>query len=171
MNLPDLESRVPTIRLSTLDSRPWTLEPAGTPLEKLVEPIRYTLQVKDADGLELDRPIEGGISIYVDQLPQIFASARVQLVVPKGRPTIQFQAADDYGLAQIKVLCEVTHADGTPGERGEVSVYTLSPDEPPRKNIQDSYRLALAPLERSRGTRSRSSSRRWTIAAAHVGRI
>lgn len=129
----------------------WALEPAGTPLEKLVEPIRYVLQVTDVDGLELDRPIEGVIRVIADQPPQIFATAKIQLVLPKARPTIDFQAADDFGLAQIKILSEVIHANGTPGEKGEAAVYTLSSNEPPRKNIQDSHRLVLAPLKAVKG--------------------
>ena len=102
------------------------MEPAGTPLEQLVEPVRYVIQVTDEDGMELDRPIEGVIRVYADQPPQIFASAKVQLVVPKARPTIDFQVADDFGLAQIKILSEVVHANGGSGEKGEVAVYTLS---------------------------------------------
>jgi hypothetical protein len=129
----------------------WALEPVGTPLEKLVEPVRYFLQVTDVEGLQLEQPIEGVIRVYTDQPPQIFASAKIQLVIPKARPTIDFQAADDYGLAQIKVLSEVIHADGSPGEKGEVTVYTLSPGEPPSKNIQQSHPLVLAPLKAVKG--------------------
>jgi hypothetical protein len=129
----------------------WALEPVGTPLEKLVEPVRYFLQVTDVEGLQLEQPIEGVIRVYTDQPPQIFASAKIQLVIPKARPTIDFQAADDYGLAQIKVLSEVIHADGSPGEKGEVTVYALSPGEPPSKNIQASHPLVLAPLKALKG--------------------
>jgi hypothetical protein len=146
--------------MKRLDHRPvgdakardaWALEPAGTPLEKLIEPVRYALQVTDAEGLQLERPIEGVIRVVADQPPQVFASARVQLVIPKARPTIDFQAADDYGLAEIKIFSEVIHADGSPGEKQEVTVYALSPGEPPSKNIQQSHALVLAPLGAQKG--------------------
>ena len=129
----------------------WTLDPQGTPLARVTEPVRYAIQVRDVDGLELERPIEGLIRIKIDHPPQIFGSTIAQLVLPTARPTVLVTASDDYGLGQIAVLSEVVHADGSPGEKGEQVIYAPPAGETPKKSLQDRYRLSLAPLKAVKG--------------------
>lgn len=93
----------------------WVLDPKETPLAAVAEPIRYVVQVTDADGLQLERPIEGVIRIKVDHPPQIYGTAVTQIVLPTAQPTIRYNAADDYGLKQVTVLAEVVKPDALGG--------------------------------------------------------
>jgi hypothetical protein len=120
-------------------------------LAALVEPVRYSIQVTDEDGLSLQRPIEGVIRVRTDRPPDIIASALTTLVLPTARPTIAFTASDDYGLAEVSILAEVIHGDGSAGEKVETRVYTLPPGGPPKQNVQDRQRLALTPLKAVKG--------------------
>jgi len=129
----------------------WAIDPAGTPLAAVVEPIRYSIQVTDVDGLSLERPIEGMIRIKVDHPPEITASALTTLVLPTARPTIAFNASDDYGIAEVAALAEVVHADGSPGEKTEVKLYTLPTGGPPGKNVRNRQRFPLAPVKAVKG--------------------
>ncbi len=129
----------------------WRLEPAGSPLAEVAEPIRYTIQVVDEDGLSLDRPIEGVIRVKLDRPPEVALSALMTLVLPAARPTIAFTASDDHILAEIVAIAEVIRADGTPGETMECTLHALSNEGTPKKNVQDRRRLALAPLKAAKG--------------------
>ncbi len=137
----------------------WTLDPQGTPLARVTEPVRYAIQVRDCDGLELERPIEGLIRIKIDHPPQIVGSTIAQLVLPTARPTLLVSASDDFGLSQIAVLSEVVRADGSPGERGEQVLYVPAAGEPPKKSVQERYRLSLAPLKAAKGDQVRVTLR------------
>ena len=129
----------------------WALDPRGTPLESLTEPIRYVIQVRDADGLELERPIEGVIRVKVDHPPQIAGSALTQLVLPTARPTISLSASDDYGLSQVAILAEVVRADGSPGGKAEQVVHAIPAGQAPLKSFQVRHRLSLTQLQAGKG--------------------
>jgi hypothetical protein len=120
-------------------------------LAAVVEPVRYSIQVTDEDGLSLERPIEGVIRVRTDRPPDVVVSALTTLVLPAARPTIAFTASDDYGLAEVSALAEVVHGDGTPGEKAEVKLYALPNGGPAKKNVQDRQRFALAPLKAVKG--------------------
>jgi hypothetical protein len=72
-------------------------------------------------------------------------------VLPTARPTISYNATDDYGIAEVAVLAEVIHSDGTPGEKAQFNLYSLPPGGSPRKNVQDRQRFAFAPLKAVKG--------------------
>ncbi len=129
----------------------WAIDPAGTPLAAVAEPVRFAIQVTDEDGLSLERPIEGVIRVKTDRPPDLMVSALTTLVLPAARPTIAFTASDDYGLADVSALAEVVHGDGTPGEKTEVKLYALPPGGPARKNVQDRQRFPLVPLKAVKG--------------------
>jgi hypothetical protein len=129
----------------------WTLDPKNTPLESLAEPVRYVIQVKDTDGLGLERPIEGVIRVKVDHPPQIAGSALTQLVLPTARPSISLVASDDYGLSQVAILAEVVRADGSPGGKAEQIVYAPPAGQAPVKSFQGRHRLGLAQLQAAKG--------------------
>lgn len=137
----------------------WAVDPTSTPLAAVAEPIRYSIQVSDEDGLSLERPIEGGLRIKVDHPPEITASALTTLVLPAARPTLAFAASDDYGIAEVAALAEVVHADGSPGEKTEVKLYTLPPGGPPGKNVRNRQRFPLAPLKAVKGDQVRVTLR------------
>ena len=103
----------------------WVLQTEGTPLDVVIEPIRYAIQVTDVDGLQLERPIRGAIRIEADRRPQITASIVTQYVLPEARPTVYYHASDDYGLARLAILPEVIREGGSPGEIDPIVVYDL----------------------------------------------
>lgn len=129
----------------------WTLDPGGTPLARVVEPIRYEVRAVDMDDLEPERTIQGVVRIKADFGPRITASAVTDFVLPTARPGISYDASDDYGLARLLILPEVTHDDGRVDQLGEIVVYKLPEGESPQKEARDRYALDLGPLDLVKG--------------------
>lgn len=138
--------------VSSLQQREhWALAPVGTPLESVTVPVRYSIQVTDTDGLQLERPFGGVIHIKPDDPPRIVASAVTRHVLPAAKPTILFEAADDHGLARVVVRPEVTRADGQVAAAADLPVFVYEESSAPRTLIQQSYRFDLAPLKLVKG--------------------
>lgn len=129
----------------------WNLQPSGTPLEAVAEPIRYTIQVTDAHGLQLEKPIQGIIRIKPDLRPRIAGSLITRHVLPTAQPSISFSASDDYGLARIAILPEVLHADGTTETREEIVIYETPKGQTPKQSLEDRFHVDLAPLKAVKG--------------------
>jgi hypothetical protein len=129
----------------------WILDPANTPLDNVAEPIRYTIQVTDSHDLQLERPIQGVIRIQPDLKPRVVGSMVTRHVLPTARPTITYNASDDYGLARLAILPEVVHADGTTEPRGEIVIYQSPKGQTPQKELKDRFRIDLTPLEAVKG--------------------
>lgn len=138
-------------RAEDLGQDRWKLKPAGTPLEAVTEPVRYAIQVTDAHNLQLERPIQGVIRIKADLRPRVAGSVITRYVLPTARPSVAVKASDDYGLARLSILPEVVHADGTTETRDKIVLYELPKGQTPRKELQDRYRLDLAPLKTVKG--------------------
>ena len=132
----------------------WVLAQQSSPLDAVAEPMRYTIQVTDVNGLQLERPIEGTVRIKTDRPPQIAASADLVYVLPAAHPLIQFEADDDYGIARVTVRCEVIHADGKEEEKAETTVYELARGTAPSKLVRRECVFDLAPLGGARVSRS-----------------
>jgi len=128
----------------------WILDQPDTPLDAVVDPIRYTVQVTDEDEQQLLQPIEGVIRLQADFAPRIAAAAITRLVLPTARPTIYFRAMDDHGLAAITIYHETVHPDGSVDE-GETSVYELPETATPERNIEAEYVFQLTPLDLRKG--------------------
>ena len=131
----------------------WILEAEGNPLDVVLEPVHYALQVTDVDGLQLERPIRGAIRIEADRRPRITASIVTQYVLPEARPRVYYHASDDYGLARLAILPEVIRDGGSPGEIDPIVVYDLPAGATPANHVKDRYRLDLAPLKLAKGDR------------------
>jgi len=129
----------------------WGLEAGDNPLDVVLQPVHYALQVTDVDGLQLERPIRGVVRIQTDRRPQILASILTPYVLPEARPSVAYKVWDDYGLARLAIVPGVTHEDGSTEELEEIVLYDLSSDSELRKNRQDRYRLDLAPLGLTKG--------------------
>jgi hypothetical protein len=129
----------------------WLLKPAGTPLDSVTDAIRYSIQVTDTHGLQLEHPIQGAIRIKADLRPRVSGNMLTRYVLPSARPSLSYNAADDYGLTRLSVLAEVIHAGGSTDARPEVVLYELGDGQTPRKEIQDRRRIDLAPLEAVKG--------------------
>ncbi len=139
------EQVVPTDSSDRRDQ--WVLDSPACPLANVLEPIRYAVQVVDGEGQSLQQPIEGLIRIQADSPPRIGAGSIIKFVLPnKGRPTIYYQASDDYGIDQITANWEVQYADGRQSESGQIPIYKLPPGERPQQKLSGEFPFELARL-------------------------
>ncbi len=128
----------------------WTA--VAPPLESVVDPIAYSIQVTDLDDLPLERPIEGVIRIKVDHPPTAAITRLVTLhVLPKAAPSMSYRATDDYGLSKVSVLAEVTHPDGRTETLEPILLASLKRGETPKRLLQDEVRIDLAKLRSAPG--------------------
>jgi hypothetical protein len=65
------------------------------------------VQVVDRDGLSLAHPIECSIRPRPDRPPRVNSHMVTLRVVPSARPTISYQADDDFGLARLQLNLSV----------------------------------------------------------------
>ncbi len=125
----------------------WVLDPAEeTPLAAVRDPVRYAIQITDADDQQLERPLEGMVRVQPDAPPRVAAAVVTRCVLPSAAPTIYLHAVDDYGLASLALTFEVVRADGQTEER-ETPIYTLRDGETPQKSLENNYVLDLGPLK------------------------
>lgn len=129
----------------------WKLDPAQTPLASVTQLLHYAIQATDADDLELERPIQGVIRIREDQAPRVSASIVTKVVLPTARPTVSYTASDDFGLAEIAILPEVTRANQTSDQRADIVAFRLAQGQDPNRLAQEDYALDLAPLKLVKG--------------------
>jgi hypothetical protein len=148
----------------------WILDQPDTPLDAVVDPIRYAVQVTDEDDQQLLQPIEGVIRLQADFAPRIAAAAVTRLVLPTARPTIYFRAMDDHGLAAITVYHETVHPDGSVDE-GETSVYELPDNEVPERNLEAEYAFQLTPLSLRKGDIVQVTMRARDFRGPRLGRV
>ncbi len=96
------------LRMLDKDGKRWGMGGANSPLYHIRKPVRYSLQVEDTDGLVLDHPIEGYLRIRADRKPRIFPPVlKTNLVIPSGKPTVDFHVTDDYGLSRLAINVQV----------------------------------------------------------------
>ena len=93
----------------------YTLDAPDTPMARAVKDMRFEIQVKDADGLGLDRPISGVVQVRADQPPRIAAATVTRFVLANAAPKIKFKAVDDYALGKIQLRKAIVRAP-TEGE-------------------------------------------------------
>jgi len=130
----------------------WSLAAAGTPLARVEKPLRWEAQVVDADGLGLERPLEGFIRIKADQRPRIVAEVVTKTVLPTAAPLVEYRATDDFGLSRIVVRLERVAADGAAQSLGTLPAREFrKPLLAERLPLKDSYRLELSPLKLVKG--------------------
>jgi hypothetical protein len=133
----------------------WTA--VAPPLDPVVDPTAYSIQVTDLDDLPLERPIEGAIRIKTDHPPTAAITKLVTLhVLPKAAPSMSYRATDDYGLSKVSVLAEVTHPDGRTETLEPVLLASLKPGETPKRLLQEDVRIDLAKLQAAPGDSSAS---------------
>ena len=148
----------------------WKLEPAETPLAAVTEAIRYAVQVRDVDDLELERPIQGVIRINADQPPRVAASILTRFVLPAARPTVSYAASDEFGLGQLSIVPQVLRTDGRTEAREEIVFYRLPGGRTPPRSLQEGYRLDLAPLKLVKGDQLKIAVRATDYRGAERGK-
>ena len=128
----------------------WTFDVAGTPLDRVVDPIRYQVDAVDTDNLQPERPVLGVIRIKADHGPRIVVSAVTEFVLPTAKPRISYDASDDYGLARLSILPQVTHEDARREDLDEIVIYQFHGGSV-AKEMEDRYPLDLGPLDLAKG--------------------
>jgi len=123
----------------------WVLPPGGTPLEAVVSPLQFAIQVKDEHNLTLEHPLQGFLRILPDLAPRVSAAQRTSRILPTAQPRIQYEAADDFGIGKVILLRQLTRSDGATQE-DEMPLYQIAPGEKPTKTRQAMVRVPLDSL-------------------------
>jgi hypothetical protein len=90
----------------------WRLDDDASPLAHVSEETRYTIDVRDEDGLGPPSPISGVIRIRPDRPPRIAARMVTRVVLPSAAPVVNLDLADDYGVRSPTLELKITRADG-----------------------------------------------------------
>jgi hypothetical protein len=132
----------------------WKLAPVKTPLERVTAPIPFEIEVVDEDGMSPEQPLRGHIRIEADRPPRVAAAAVTEKVLPAAQPGIAWGAADDYGLAEIRVLVQTTRQNGEIEQAFKI-VRKITAQEQPQTALRGRYVLDLAPFSLSKGDQAR----------------
>lgn len=139
-------------RLTPSDSEKleWTLDVRGTAFAGISESIRYQIQARDQEGLELESAIHGMIRLRTDQAPRLAISARTRRVVPTASPPITWSASDDFGLSRVVARIQVARSEGDVSET-EVEVAAPSAGSVPQTSLRGTYPLDLSSFKLVKG--------------------
>jgi len=97
----------------------WSLSADHSPLARVLEPVRFEVQVTDQDGLHLETPIRGYVRIKQDRPPVCGATVVHKVVLPTAKPKIEYRVNDDYGIAKILLHVAVERERPGSGEATE----------------------------------------------------
>jgi hypothetical protein len=147
------EARYPLVAVDA-EKHAWKLTPAGTPLERVTAPIPFEVEVVDEDGMSPEQALRGHIRIEADRPPRVAAAAVTEKVLPAAQPGIAWGAADDYGLAEIRVLVQVTRQNGEIEQNVKI-VEKIAAQRQPQAALRGRYVLDLAPFSLSKGDQAR----------------
>jgi hypothetical protein len=132
----------------------WKLPLEGTPLGRVTAPVPFEVEVVDEDGLSPEPPLRGHIRIEADRPPRVAAAVVTEKVLPAAKPGIVWGAADDYGLAEVRLLKQITKSSGETEQSVDV-VRKISEKEQPQTALRGRYVFDLAPLTLSKGDQVR----------------
>ena len=127
------------------------LDPTGTPLAGVSQTTRFTVQVVDSDGLSLEEPISARVVVREDRPPRIAAAAVSVMVLPEAEPSVQFEAVDDYGLAQINLHQIVIPGSGAASRTQSSPLPILLPKHP--EQVRRSVTIPLSSMNLHKGDR------------------
>jgi hypothetical protein len=129
--------------------RIWKLD-GETPLVRITAAVSFEVDVVDVDGLAPDQPLHGYIHIEADRPPRVAGAVVTERVLPVARPVITWGAADDNGIAEIRLLKQVTRAGGQVEESQEI-VRKVPTKEQPQPVLRGRHTLDLKPLGLAKG--------------------
>ena len=129
----------------------FVLDPTGTPLSDVSQTTGFTVQVVDSDGLSLAEPLSARVVVREDRAPRIAAAAVSVMVLPEAEPRVQFEAMDDYGLAQINLHQIIIPATGAASRTQSTQPLIPLPDHP--EQVQRSVTIPLSPMNLHKGDR------------------
>lgn len=134
---------------SKSEAQVWTL-PSGTPFDSIREAIKYDIQVVDEDGLSMDPTISGQIRLKTDRLPRIVASAVTRQVLPTATPKLDYAAGDDFGVARIMAVVQISREDGS-STRHELVSKIIEDKDQPMNIIRGQVPVPLSTYELQKG--------------------
>ena len=146
----------------------WSLVAADSPLARVVEPVRFEVQVTDEDGLHLETPIRGFVRIKQDRPPVCAAAIVHKVVLPTAQPRIEYRVNDDYGISKLVLHVAVERERPVSGDDSQTAAnmeqqaLSLWPSDQPilpdRLPVDDRYVFDLAALQMERGGQSRPAN-------------
>lgn len=144
----------PTIELTATDARrqqwslPETAADGDDPFARVTSLLAFEVQVTDDDGLQLERPLVAVVRIQEDRPPKVAAAVVTDRVLPTARPSITFGAADEFGVAAIRLHCDIHHGMAEPRRQ---SFDVVKPDTEPQLVLRGRHPLDLRPLGLAKG--------------------
>ncbi|MBI5760690.1 MAG: hypothetical protein HZA46_19400 [Planctomycetales bacterium] len=155
----------PTISLVSTgnDRKVWTLDPSSpaasssraandadqqTPFARVTSLLAFEVQVTDDDGLQLERPLVAVVRIQEDRPPKIAGAVVTDRVLPAARPSITVGATDDFGVAAIRLLCDVHHGMAEPVRH---TIDVVKQPAEPQLVLRGRHPLDLRPLGLTKG--------------------
>ena len=127
----------------------WSLPP-NSPFETIRDGLKYEIQVIDRDSLSLETPIAGQIRLKPDRPPRIVASAVTRQVLPTAQPKLDYAAGDDFGVAKIVAVINISREDGRTS-RHEVVAKVVSERDQPLTIVRGQVAIPLSPYELAKG--------------------
>ena len=127
----------------------WSLPP-NSPFGMITEALKYEIQVTDRDGLALETPIAGQIRLKTDRPPRIVSSAVTRQVLPTAQPKLDYAAGDDYGVAKIVAVINISREDGRTS-RHEVVAKVVDEVDQPLTIVRGQVTIPLSTYELLKG--------------------
>ncbi|MFN0055047.1 MAG: hypothetical protein ACKV0T_22980, partial [Planctomycetales bacterium] len=124
--------------------RAWSLKPTAGPLDPVREPTRFELEVLDDDRLSPGEPVRGVVDIEPDEPPRVAAAVALDVVLPKGAPTISWGVSDDFGLTEVRLTWQLIRQGGEPSEGMQVLWTKLGVSQPLSATLKGRDRLELS---------------------------
>ncbi len=127
----------------------WSLS-GSTPFETVREALKYEIQVIDEDDLVLEKPIVGQVRLLADRPPRIAATAVTQQVLPTAVPKLDYLAGDDFGIARIVAVVQISREDGRVS-RQEILVKEIAKGEQPLAAVRGQIAIPFLPYDLVKG--------------------
>ncbi len=153
---------------SSPDSNWWRLDDPDSPFRELRDELHFEVQVRDTDGMTLERPLQGFVRLRSDRPPTGAEEIVHRVVLPQAKPVVAYRANDDFGISGLRLLVQVEpqtrNADADSSRRPVDDSETAPPTELPVRSIDllpaaRVYRTDQLPLA---GTRTLDLAR-WKL--------
>lgn len=144
----------PTIELvaSDVGRKAWSLPEIAAddenPFSRVTSLLAFEVQATDDDGLQLERPLVAVVRIQEDRPPKVAAAVVTDRVLPTARPSVTFGATDDFGVAAIRLHCDIHHGMA---ELRRQSFDVIPPGTEPKLILRGRHTLDLRPLGVAKG--------------------
>jgi len=130
--------------------RLWRADPAAAGLADIRRPIEFLVQAEDIDKFRPAEPLKGSIGLRPDLPPTVAAEIVTKWVLPAGKPSIAYDAADDLGIQGLAVTRQVLRSDGsTTTDRVEIPL--VGANQGPATKLAGKFSLPLDGLQLVKG--------------------